>query len=67
MVLAAAEHLETLASRLLGPGPVSARGVAEVQVLLSDGSGPLYDPGAAEDLRAAVARALHDLDVRAPA
>jgi regulator of extracellular matrix RemA (YlzA/DUF370 family) len=66
-VLAAAEHFETLARRLLGPEPVSARGVAEVQVLLRDGSGPLYDRDAAEDLRAAVARALHDLDVRAPA
>lgn len=63
-VLAAAEELELLARRLDAPAPVAARGVAEVRLLLSDGSGPLYFRGAAAELRSAVARARRELEVR---
>jgi hypothetical protein len=60
-VLAAAPELDVLADRLLAPGGVSARGVAQVRLLLTDGTGPLYRRGASEELRAAVARALAGL------
>ena len=63
-VLAAADDLDVLARRLRDCGPVSARGVADVRVLLTDGSGPLYDRGAREKLRTVVARALEHLEVR---
>jgi len=63
-ILDAAQELDLLARRLRAPGPVSARGVARVRVLLTDGCGPLYFRGATEELRVAVARALADLEVR---
>ena len=43
-----------LIRRLLAPGPVPARGVAKVGVLLADASGPLYHRANADDLRARV-------------
>jgi hypothetical protein len=62
-VLDAANELGVLADRLAAPGPVDVRGVAEVQVLLTDGTGPLYFRGATDELRASVARALSRLEV----
>jgi hypothetical protein len=44
-VAAAAGNLCRLADRLDEPGPLSARGVAEVRALLRDGAGPLYLSG----------------------
>jgi hypothetical protein len=63
-VAAAAQEMDLLAARLLAPGPVSARGVAQVRLLLTDGCGPLYFDGSGVDLRAALARALADLEPR---
>ena len=62
-VLDAAEELDVLADRLAAPGPVDVRGVAQVQLLLTDGTGPLYVRGATEELRARVANALNRLEV----
>jgi hypothetical protein len=62
-VLDAAAELDVLADRLAAPGPVDVRGVAQVQLLLSDGCGPLYFRGATEELRASVARALSRLEM----
>jgi hypothetical protein len=42
-VSAAAHELRLLASRLQAPAPVDPRGVAEVRLLLTEGSGPLYN------------------------
>jgi hypothetical protein len=42
-VSASAYELRLLASRLQAPAPVDPRGVAEVRLLLTDGSGPLYN------------------------
>lgn len=39
---AARIELVALAERLEQPGPVRARGVAQVRLLLGDGSGPIY-------------------------
>jgi len=49
--------LAELASRLLEPGPVPARGVAMVARLLADGTGPLYREAAHDDLGAMAERA----------
>ena len=49
--------LAGLASRLLEPGPVPARGVAMVARLLADGTGPLYREAARDDLTAMAKRA----------
>lgn len=61
-VLAAADTLELLVDRLLAPGPVPARGVARVRVLLTDGAGPLYYPGCSDDLPAVALDALEQLE-----
>jgi hypothetical protein len=50
----ASGELAELITCLLTPGPVPARGVAKVSVLLGDASGPLYHRGSAQDLRATV-------------
>ena len=47
------------AERLTGPRPVSARGVARLRLLLSDGAGPMYWPGGGDlgaELRAVLAQ-----------
>jgi hypothetical protein len=62
-VLEVAQELDVLADRLAAPGPVDVRGVAQVQVLLTDGIGPLYYRGATGELRASVANALHRLEL----
>jgi hypothetical protein len=43
-------------------GPVPARGVAQVHILLTDGSGPFYYPGNTDDLRARVLEAIAQLE-----
>jgi hypothetical protein len=58
----AADVLQALVDRLLTPGPISARGMAQVQRILTDGSGPLYYPGTEEQLRSTVQDALEALE-----
>jgi hypothetical protein len=41
-VASAHSELVVLAERLERPGPIRARGVAQIRLLLGDGSGPLY-------------------------
>jgi hypothetical protein len=45
-----ARALAELAGRLAEPGPVPARGVAMVTLLLSEGTGPLYREASGDDL-----------------
>ena len=52
-----APELAGLAGRLMGQGPVPARGVAMVSQLLTDGGGPLYRTGSQDDLNAVIERA----------
>jgi hypothetical protein len=61
-VLAATDELERLIERLLEPGILAARGLAQVRVILSDGGGPLYFRSASQDLKAAAVRALTHLE-----
>jgi hypothetical protein len=56
-VSAEEDGLKLLASRLQAPVPVGARGVAQVRVLISDGGGPLYHRGSADQLGRAVREA----------
>jgi hypothetical protein len=60
-VLAAADELEQLATRLRTPGLLASHGLATVRLLLTDGCGPLYLHGPAGELRAAVSRAVEAL------
>jgi hypothetical protein len=66
LVRDAEPELSTLAERLLGGGPIGARGVATVRALLCDGGGPLYGRFRdASELRAALGAALEALEVDA--
>ena len=58
-----AAELDELARRLVAPRPPAVRGLAQVSVLLGDGSGPLYSSLAGEDLGAAVRRARAALEL----
>ena len=58
-VAAAMGLIDQVALRLLGPRPVSARGVARLRLLLSDGGGPMYYSGGGDldaELRAVLAQ-----------
>jgi hypothetical protein len=50
-----------IAERLAGPGPVTARGAARAWLLLTDGTGPLYNSPNAIALQACASRTLHSL------
>jgi len=60
-VAAASEQLRALADTLAEPGPVAATGVAQAWILLTDGTGPLYNPYSRTSLRAGAARAAREL------
>jgi hypothetical protein len=62
----AAGVLLALADRLEARGPVEARGVALVSVLLSDGRGPLHSRHGTEPLVSAARAAAAALDPRLP-
>jgi hypothetical protein len=68
-VRAAHQEIVELVGRLTAAGPVSPQGVAEVRVLLCDGTGPLYWDGSGNgsgtgrrSLRVELAHALRSLD-----
>lgn len=60
-VVAASEELGRLADTLAQPGPVAARGAAQAFLLLTDGTGPLYNPKCELSLLACAARAKENL------
>jgi hypothetical protein len=60
-VVAANGALGRLAEALAEPGPVAARGAAEATLLLTDGTGPLYNSANQASLEGYVLRALADL------
>lgn len=65
-VAAAEPVIGLLAERLRMPLPVPARGVALANLLLTDGTGPLYNPLSTVALDDAVAEAVAFLDPAAP-
>jgi hypothetical protein len=60
-VWAAREELRRLAEMLEDPGPVAAGGVAQARILLTDGTGPLYNPQSRTTLLSGAARAVREL------
>jgi hypothetical protein len=60
-VTAAREELSRLADTLDDPGPVAAGGVAQAWMLLTDGTGPLYNADSRTSLSAGAARAAREL------
>ena len=60
-VLGAREELRRLADTLEDPGPVAAAGVAQASILLTDGTGPLYNPYSRTTLVGGAARAAQEL------
>jgi hypothetical protein len=60
-ILASRNTLEALATRLDSRDPLDAGGVAKVKLLLSNGGGPVYGHGTADDLEPALREALDAL------
>jgi hypothetical protein len=60
-VIAASDELIRLADGLANVGPVATRGVAEAWILLTDGTGPLYNANSTANLRARAASAANNL------
>jgi hypothetical protein len=58
----ATAELQELIEHLVAPAPLPARGVAQVRMLLRDGSGPLYSAASPHALRARVRQALEALE-----
>jgi len=63
-VLVAAPLFQEVARRLAHPGPVEAAGVAQVSILLHDGTGPLYSDAWTGELERRLACALEALTPR---
>lgn len=61
VVLAASRELSALADTLDDPGPVAARGVAQAWLLLTDGTGALYNSESRTTLASDAVRALREL------
>lgn len=64
-VAAAADTLGELADALAQPKPVSARGVAQALILLTDGTGPLFNPHNCGSVRNRVLAATANLTIDA--
>lgn len=62
----AAPQIRELVNLLLGPEPVTARGVATAHLLLTDGTGPLYSRLSTTVLSDALAEAVALLQLSAP-
>jgi hypothetical protein len=62
-VAAAGDELDELADALSQPGPVAVHGVAEALLLLTDGTGPLYNPESSVSLSAMASSAIADLQL----
>ena len=63
-IVAAAGELESLAHRLLSPGPAGLAGLARARLLIADPRSPLYWNGSAGELRAAAEQAASGLEGR---
>ncbi len=63
-VIAASDELTRLADVLASPGPVAARGVAQAWILLTDGTGALYNTNSTANLRARAASAANNLHLQ---
>jgi hypothetical protein len=62
-IVAAEGFIDQAADRLLAAGPVDARGVAQIHLLLTDARGPVYDHPLANDLQPALRAATEALEL----
>ena len=60
----AGEELSTLADALSEPGPVAPRGVAQARMLLTDGTGALFNARSEVSVRASALTAFENLRLR---
>jgi hypothetical protein len=60
-VIACAPQIRTMISALMAPLPTSARGAAMASQLLSDGTGPLFNPRRAAELDHALSATIEAL------
>jgi hypothetical protein len=65
-VLLAEPEIRDLIDALNAIGPVPVQGVALARLLLTDGTGPVYNPAATDDLAQRVGRAVLELDPARP-
>jgi hypothetical protein len=65
-IVDAMEDVRTMLAALSTPFPVSARGVAMASLMLSDGTGPLYNKACAVPLSTALRRVTAELDPAFP-
>jgi hypothetical protein len=63
-VRAAAGEIDDLAHRLVAPHPPAVAGLAQANLLVTDGTGPLFSARATETLLSAVRRARAALEIR---
>jgi hypothetical protein len=61
-IIDAEAHIQAMLKVLTAPRPSSARGVAMVSQLLTDGAGPLYNSHSTTDLCSSLAEATAELD-----
>ncbi len=61
-IIAAEGDVRELLATLAGPSPIAASGAAMASLLLTDGTGPLYNHRSARDLGAAVREATRQLN-----
>jgi hypothetical protein len=61
-IIDAEPHIQAMLSVLTAPRPSSARGVAMVSLLLTDGAGPLYNSHCTTDLCSSLAEATAELE-----
>ncbi|HUE29152.1 MAG TPA: hypothetical protein VMP89_20420 [Solirubrobacteraceae bacterium] len=59
----ASRELRMLAEKLAEPAPTRARGVAQAHLLLTDGTGPLYNPRSEGSVRDRAASAVSNLSL----
>jgi hypothetical protein len=62
-VLTALDEIHELIAALGAEGPVAARGVAVAELLLTDGTGPLYNANSPRNVRDEIRDALHHLNL----
>ena len=65
-IIAGDREIHELIDTLLAARPTPARGMAMATVLLTDGTGPLYNPRRATDLGSAITHAIAELDPTSP-
>ncbi len=65
-ILAAEDAVQAMAGALATALPIPARGVAKASLLLSDGTGPLYNRGCGTDLPTVLREVTEELDPAVP-